>query len=491
MNAFFWSRKKSSKEIVEAGDAMLVELFPNETFLCRFDSLSLASTGSTNVSSRKLVRDRVESADVSEPDLEADGEQSDDSTEEREDGVITTSPEVPPSLLSCNSGSNSRGTKTLPKELERYWSMIRQVFHVWDEKVEQAEREQKMKRMAALLMRYRVMERVLMPKILHTLTFETRKCISHVFRVMTVHNLDGFVGFLLVHPSIIQGLVEGYKYKETGLICGSMLRDCLLHESVALMFLTQLDQEFKHLFDVTLTNTHFDVSGDAFMIIHRLLMDHKQVTGSCLEKSFDRIFGLLNELVGSSNYVTKRQALQLLAALLLDSINFNVMQKYISSKKNLKLIMMCLREPSHALRMDAFHVFKIFVANPNKSKEVEHLLVRNRDKLLHFVKEFGLKQGETSRDFLQEKQLLIFTLERMEATIPHPPLSSSSSCSSDSTESIGSFCNSSRNSSVSSSPVETNSRMIQEAPSSSSLSQGSCTSATTTSTTKKAPLHSM
>jgi calcium binding protein 39 len=43
------------------------------------------------------------------------------------------------------------------------------------------------------------------------------------------------------------------------------------------------------------------------------------------------------------------------------------MQKYIVSKKYLKQIMLLLREPSAALRMDAIHVFKIFVANPNKS----------------------------------------------------------------------------------------------------------------------------
>ena len=109
-----------------------------------------------------------------------------------------------------------------------------------------------------------------------------------------------------------------------------------------------------------------------------------------LKTSFERIFGLLNGLLLDSNYATKRQALQLLSELLLDPVNFTVMQKYIASKKHLKQIMLLLREPSAALRMDAFHVFKIFVANPNKSEEVELLLLRNCEKLLAFVMDFEL-----------------------------------------------------------------------------------------------------
>ena len=57
--------------------------------------------------------------------------------------------------------------------------------------------------------------------------------------------------------------------------------------------------------------------------------------------------------------------------------------------------MLLLREPSAALRMDAIHVFKIFVANPNKSEEVELLLLCNCERLLAFVMDFELDvQGD-------------------------------------------------------------------------------------------------
>lgn len=46
--------------------------------------------------------------------------------------------------------------------------------------------------------------------------------------------------------------------------------------------------------------------------------------------------GLLSQ---SKNFFTRRQSLKLLAELLLDRTNFNIMMKFISSKHNLKLVM--------------------------------------------------------------------------------------------------------------------------------------------------------
>ena len=109
-------------------------------------------------------------------------------------------------------------------------------------------------------------------------------------------------------------------------------------------------------------NTNFDILADVLVNITRLLLVHKQMAFQVLWANFWSLKWLLLDL----NYATKRQVLQLLSELLLDPVNFTVMQKYIASKKHLKQNMLLLREPSAALRMDAFHVFKIFVANPNK-----------------------------------------------------------------------------------------------------------------------------
>ncbi|KAE8962836.1 hypothetical protein PR003_g28095 [Phytophthora rubi] len=387
VNTFFWSRLNPTGELVRSVDVLLRELVPDDKLDAAFQSLSIAASPGTALAEPKpehaaVIPTTSGDVDACEPDFEGEDESSDE---------------------------ESTTEKTVPGELERKWAKIRAVFHDWDE--EQGDREKKMDDMAELLLRYRVLEKVLMPKVLGQLTFETRKYVGNVFRAMTVHNLRGFIELIGERPDIMRWLVEGYRNNETALICGSMLRDCFEYQTLTMIFLKDLEPEFEFLFKVTMENSNFDISADALINISRLLTVHKKATVQILDTSFDRVFGLLNGLLTSENYATRRQALQLLSELLLDPVNFTVMQRYVASRNNLKQVMLLLREPSDALRMDAFHVFKIFVANPNKSNEVEQLLVRNCEKLLAFVSDFG--KAEVSRDFLQERSLLVFALERM------------------------------------------------------------------------------
>lgn len=69
------------------------------------------------------------------------------------------------------------------------------------------------------------------------------------------------------------------------------------------------------------------------------------------------------------------------------------MMRYISDKGNLKLIMTLLRTDSPALQYEAFHVFKVFVANPRKTEKVARLLCANRDKLVQFLNNFQTDRG--------------------------------------------------------------------------------------------------
>jgi calcium binding protein 39 len=404
MNAFFWPRRKPSKEIVLKVDELLTRLFPDEDFE---DALAPKSGGANRESGESIApvvdtteeckpRARIESMDAAETD-DADADADANGHHVSHDDA------------SEQSGEEEPREKSIPEELEHLWAKIRSIFQAWDE--DQVERERKMNRMAELLLRFRVLEKTLLPKVLMAMTFETRKYVGHVFRALTVHGFQNFIEYVGDRPEIIRWLVEGYKNNSTALICGSMLRDCLDHQVLTTMFLKDMPSELEVLFKVTKTNANFDVSADAFRNITKVLRGHKQATLETLSESFDRIFGLLNSLLESTNYVTKRQTLQLLGELLLDPINFSVMQRYVASRANLKLLMLQLRETSQAIRMEAYNVFKIFVANPNKSPEVEQVLVRNREKLLAFVCELG--KNETSREFHHEKSLVVYSLQRL------------------------------------------------------------------------------
>lgn len=107
-----------------------------------------------------------------------------------------------------------------------------------------------------------------------------------------------------------------------------------------------------------------------------------------LDKNYDRFFASFKTLISSGNYVTKRQSLKLLGEILLDRANFNVMTRYIADEGNLKMMMNMLRDKSKNIQFEAFHVFKVFVANPKKPPQIESILRRNKDKLLVFLKNF-------------------------------------------------------------------------------------------------------
>lgn len=92
------------------------------------------------------------------------------------------------------------------------------------------------------------------------------------------------------------------------------------------------------------------------------------------------------------------------------------MMKYIGDKNNLMLVMNLMRVKSPAMRLEAFHVFKIFVANPNKTDAVKQILAKNRTKLIAYLANFTTEREDTN--FNSERQLLITTLEALQISSP-------------------------------------------------------------------------
>lgn len=87
------------------------------------------------------------------------------------------------------------------------------------------------------------------------------------------------------------------------------------------------------------------------------------------------------------------QSLKLLADILMARQNVRVMFEYVKSKRHLMLVMNLLRSSSRSIQHEAFHVFKVFVANPRKPEDIKSILVSNRDKLLRFLKHFLDERG--------------------------------------------------------------------------------------------------
>ena len=65
---------------------------------------------------------------------------------------------------------------------------------------------------------------------------------------------------------------------------------------------------------------------------------------------------------------------------------------------------------SDQIKFEAFHVFKVFVANPRKSREVHSLLYANKNGLIDYLQKHH-KNKTDDPQFVEEKMLLINTLK--------------------------------------------------------------------------------
>lgn len=125
-----------------------------------------------------------------------------------------------------------------------------------------------------------------------------------------------------------------------------------------------------------------------------------------LEKNYDAFFAEFNVLHVKNNYATRLQALkvckrtfpkqpnhqlsllQLLGEMLYEKPNHIIMRRFVNDPENLKNVMNALLVNSKHIQIEAFNVFKLFVANPNKSQDVAEILSMNKGDLLEYLEDF-------------------------------------------------------------------------------------------------------
>eukprot|EP01100_Stratorugosa_tubuloviscum_P015380 TRINITY_DN8804_c0_g1_i1.p1 TRINITY_DN8804_c0_g1~~TRINITY_DN8804_c0_g1_i1.p1 ORF type:complete len:334 (-),score=136.66 TRINITY_DN8804_c0_g1_i1:96-1097(-) len=259
-----------------------------------------------------------------------------------------------------------------------------------------------------------IVQQDLLPLIVTTLQkldFETRKDIILIFGKAlrtTINERSVIVEYICRTPDILTNLVLGYESVEISLNCGAILRECVRQQALTKIL---LNTPIVYNLFAYVESPNFDIGSDAFLTLKELLTRHKLLSAEFLEKNYDRVFELYTGLLNSINYVTKRQSLKLLGELLLDKPNYNVMTRYISDANNLKLTMILLRDRSKPIQYEAFHVFKVFVANPNKTPTVLNILLKNKQRLVDFLTNF---QNDNEEDqFTEEKSYLLKTISSL------------------------------------------------------------------------------
>jgi len=220
------------------------------------------------------------------------------------------------------------------------------------------------------------------------LEFEVRKDVISIFSVIVRLGSQPWADqkireYARRQPKLFELLIKGYAKAEVATQCGIMLRSCARQQHLVEAFLADPGVVL-HLMSFA-RHESFDISSDAFSSLHDFLLTHKMVSSVFLEKNFRQFFPQYNNLLVSDVYVTQRQALKLLSEILLDRTFMRVMLAYIGDENFLQIHMNLLRADSKAIQFEAFHVFKIFVANPQKPPRVQQILHKNKDKLVKLL----------------------------------------------------------------------------------------------------------
>jgi len=258
---------------------------------------------------------------------------------------------------------------------------------------------------------------------LAALEFEVRKDVINVFSTMvrlgSQQGIDHQIQeYAISRPAFFQLMVEGYEKPEIATHCGMMLRSCARHKQLLEAFLAQPEVVLR-LVSFT-KHASFDVSSDAFSSLHDFLLTHKAASAAFLEANFQEFFRLYNTLLQSDDYVTQRQAEKLLSEMLLDRTFMRVMLMYIADEQFLQIHMNLLKEKSKAIQFEAFHVFKIFVANPQKPPRVQQILCKNKVKLLQLLETIGANRKD-DRQFAEDKSTVIDKLQALELPVKLAP----------------------------------------------------------------------
>ncbi|XP_070539156.1 calcium-binding protein 39-like isoform X2 [Ptychodera flava] len=208
---------------------------------------------------------------------------------------------------------------------------------------------------------------------LQKIGFEAKKDVAQIFKKVLRRQIgtrSPTVEYITAKKEILFILLKGYENQEIALNCGVILRECVLYEPLAKILLQS--EEFYNLFKYVEMST-FDLASDAFAT-----------------------FKLLSEL-------------------LLGRHNLAVMTKYIGNPDNLKLMMDFLRDKSRNIQFEAFHVFKVFVANPNKTQPILDILLKNKEKLVEFLGDFHNDRTDDEQ-FNDEKTYLIKQISELSPT---------------------------------------------------------------------------
>ncbi|KAK1416642.1 hypothetical protein QVD17_25757 [Tagetes erecta] len=243
----------------------------------------------------------------------------------------------------------------------------------------------------------------------------TRQDVTHVIANLHRQRVNGQYlasQYLERNTPLLAMLLPGCDNSELALSYGAILRECIRHQ-VAAKYILESDH-FKIFFKY-IQDPSFDIASDATATFRDLLTRHKSTVAEFLSKNYDWFFLEYNSLLESPNYISRRNAIMLLGAMLLDRSNVSVMVRYVCSLDNMRILMNLLRDSNKTIQLEAFHVFKLFPANQRKPQEIVNVLIANRVKLIRFFSDFTFEKAD--EQFESDKAQVVKEIAALELKV--------------------------------------------------------------------------
>jgi len=255
---------------------------------------------------------------------------------------------------------------------------------------------------------------------LESLCFEAQKDAMRLFTDLLRYALPlgteaCLVAYFLSRPVILECLLDGCGHPRVFAHCAQMLRSCSRQPQLITALLK--GGAASRLLELTRSET-FEISSEAFATLREILLAQSAISAPAVSADFGDFFAQFHLLLGADvDYVIRRQALRLLGDVLLDRGFREVMLAYIAEDRFLQIHMNAMRDSSRAIHLGAFHIFKVFVANPRKVYKVHSILHRNRSRLVKLLLVISDgRKGDTN--LTEDLGAVIGLLEALEA----PPM---------------------------------------------------------------------
>jgi calcium binding protein 39 len=180
-----------------------------------------------------------------------------------------------------------------------------------------------------------------------------------------------------------------------------------------------IDRIFPIILNTQKLNISFDVSADAFSTMRDLLLLHKASGAAWLAENFSAFFADFRALVlpvsesDNQEYVTVRQGAWLLSSLVLDRAYVSVMMQIVQDTEMLKAVLMLLSHKSRVIELEAFHVLKVFIANPRKISSIKKILAKNANRIIKILERIEEARAD-DKEFLADKRVVVNKLTELE-----------------------------------------------------------------------------